>query len=80
MMCGDSSERMIDMRQMIDSHVANKGAFDGGIAQTAMDPAQENAKLRQQRKSNDQPIRILRCESQNGVIRSAEVVVRMFFS
>jgi hypothetical protein len=58
MMRGDAPQRVIDMRQMIDGDVADEGAFDGGIAQTPMQPAEENTELREQRKGNDQPIGI----------------------
>jgi len=49
---------VIDMREMIDGHVADEGALDGGVAQTPMQPAKENTELRDERKGNDQPIRI----------------------
>lgn len=59
-MRGDAPERVIDVRQMVDGDVANKSAFDGSITQPPMQPAQEDAKLREQRKGNDQPIGIHR--------------------
>ena len=57
-MRGNAAQRVIDMREMIDGHVADEGAFDGGVAQTPMQPAKENTELRDERKGNDQPIRI----------------------
>src|SRR5437899_2011651 len=58
MMRGDAAQRVIDMREMIDGHVADEGAFDGGVAQTPMQPAKENTELRHERKRHDQPVGI----------------------
>jgi len=46
------------VREMVEGHVVNKCALDGGIAKPSMQPAEENTQLREQRKCNDQPIGI----------------------
>ena len=58
LMRSDAPQRVINVRKMVKGHVANKRAFDGGIAKPSMKPAQENTQLRKQRKRNDQPIGI----------------------
>lgn len=63
-MFGDAPQHMIDVRQMIESDVADEGAVDGGIAQAPMQPAEENTKLREKSKSKDQPIGIHGCRPQ----------------
>lgn len=63
-MSGDEPQRVIDVRQMIDGHVADETAFDGGITQTPMQPAKENAQLRNEREGADQPIRVHECGPQ----------------
>ena len=67
MVRGNQPQRVIDMRQMIDSDVADEGAFDIGIAQAPMQPAKENAKLSEQREGHDQPVRIHAREPQTNV-------------
>lgn len=66
-MRGNQPQRVIDMRQMIDGHVADEGALDIRIAQASMQPTQENAKLGEQREGHDQPIRIHAREPQTNV-------------
>lgn len=58
LMRSDAPQRVINVRKMVKGHVANKRAFDGGIAKPSMQPAEENTQLREQRKRNDQPIGI----------------------
>ena len=55
---GDAVQGVIDVRQMIERHVADEGAFDGGVAQAAMQPAKEDAELSNQGEGDDQPIRV----------------------
>jgi hypothetical protein len=64
MVRGNASQGVIDMRQMIDGYIADEGAFDGGIAQTPVQPTQENTELREQRKDNDHPIWVHECDPQ----------------
>jgi hypothetical protein len=71
MMRGDAPQNVIDVRQMIKSYVADEGAFNGGIAQTPMQPAEENTELREQRKGNDQPIGVHGCGPQTSLATSS---------
>jgi hypothetical protein len=58
LMRSDAPQRVINVREMVEGHVANKCALDGGVAKPSMQPAEENTQLREQRKRNDQPIGI----------------------
>ena len=42
---GDAAQRVINVRQMIDGHVADESALDGGVAQSPMEPAQKDTQL-----------------------------------
>src|SRR3972149_11459483 len=55
---GDEAQRVIDVRQMIDGHIADKGALDFLVAQAAMQPAQKHDQLREQGEGDDQPVGI----------------------
>src|SRR4029077_3536524 len=46
---------------MVEGDVANEGAFDGSVAQTPVQPAEENTQLRDERKSANQPVGVHRC-------------------
>jgi hypothetical protein len=53
---GNEPQRVIDVRQMIDGHIANKSAIDVGAAHAAMQPAEKDTELRQQGEGDDQPV------------------------
>jgi hypothetical protein len=43
---GDLAQAVIEMRKVIDSHVANEGAADFVVARAAVQPAQEEKQLK----------------------------------
>ena len=46
---GDEAERVVHVRQVAGGHVVDEGALDFVIAHAAMQPAQEDDELREQR-------------------------------
>jgi hypothetical protein len=52
-MRGDQPQDVVNVRQMIIGHVGQKGALDSSVAQAPVQPAQKEAKLRQQCESNN---------------------------
>jgi hypothetical protein len=50
---GDEPQRVVDVRQMMNGHVMDEGAFHSAIAQAAMQPAQKDKELCEERKSYD---------------------------
>ncbi len=55
---GNQAQRVVDVRQMVQRHIAHKAALDGCIAQTPVQPAQKDAKLRDERERDHEPVRI----------------------
>jgi hypothetical protein len=54
----DHAQAVVEMREMIDSHVADEGAANFIVARAAMQPSQENKKLNQRCEADNNPIRI----------------------
>ena len=55
---GELPERVIDVRQMIDRHVAHEGAVDFVVSRATMQPAQKNSELSDDCGRYDEPVGI----------------------
>jgi hypothetical protein len=54
----DLSQRVVEVREMIQGHVANEGAADFVVAGAAMKPANEHGELRERGKGDNDPVRV----------------------
>ena len=57
---GDLAQRVVEMRKMIDGHVANEGAANFIVAGAAMQPAEEKEKLDARGKADHDPVGVHR--------------------
>jgi hypothetical protein len=57
-MAGDLAQSVIEMRKMIQGHIANEGAANLVVARAAVQPANEKEQLEARRKGNDKPVKI----------------------
>jgi hypothetical protein len=55
---GDLSQRVIQVRKVVDGHIADKRAANFIIARAAMQPSEENRELDEARESDDDPVGI----------------------
>jgi hypothetical protein len=55
---GDLSQGVVEVREMIQSHVADEGAADFVVAGAAMKPTNEHGELRERGKCDNDPVRV----------------------
>jgi hypothetical protein len=57
-LAGDLAQGVIEVREVIDGHVANEGAANFVVAGAAMQPAKKEEQLKARGKANDDPVGI----------------------
>ena len=55
---GELTERVVNVRKVIEGHVANEGAANFVVAGAAVQPAEKDEKLKARGNADDDPIRI----------------------
>ena len=53
---GDLAQGVIEVREVVDGHVANEGAANFVVARAAMQPAEEEEKLEARGEGDDDPV------------------------
>jgi hypothetical protein len=61
-MAGDLSQGVIEVREVVDGHVANEGTANFVVAGAAVQPAKEEEKLEERGEGNDDPVGVHRRE------------------
>ena len=61
-LAGNLTQRVIEVRKVVDGHVANEGAANFVVAGAAVQPAEKEEQLQARRKANDDPIEVHRGE------------------
>ena len=59
-LAGDLAQCVIEVRKVIDGHIANKGAANFIVASAAVQPAKKEEQLKARGKANDDPVGIHR--------------------
>jgi len=57
-LAGDLAQRVIQVREMIDGHVANEGAANFVVARAPVQPAEEEKELKTCRETDNDPVGI----------------------
>src|SRR5580698_7007032 len=60
-LAGDFAKGVVEVREVVDGHVANEGAANFVVARAAVQPAQEEKELKARREDNGDPVRVHRC-------------------